>query len=86
MDTNELLSEGLEKLIHPMKKEIQEQNKIISAQKEQIQHLKRQAALLEAQKKELKDAGDLLSEKMQGLGKHLYAPAETPGRIPGNLF
>ena len=63
MDTGELLSEGLEKLIHPMEKEIQEQNKIINAQKEQIQLLKRQVALLEAQKKKLKDAGDLLLEK-----------------------
>lgn len=67
MDTNELLSEGLEKLIHPMEKEIREQNKIISAQKEQIQHLKRQVALLEAQKKKLKDAGNLLSEKCRDL-------------------
>ena len=67
MDTNESLSESLEKIIHPMKKEIEEQNKIISAQKEQIQHLKRQAELLEAQKKKLKDAGDLLSEKNRAL-------------------
>ena len=67
MDTNESLSESLETILHPMKKEIEEQNKIISAQKEQIQHLKRQVELLEAQKKKLKDAGDLLSEKCRDL-------------------
>lgn len=63
MDTSELLSKNQEESVRHMKKEIQAQNEIISEQKEQILHLKAQVSLLEAQKKEMTDAGNMLSEK-----------------------
>lgn len=63
MDKSESLSENWEELACYMEKEIQAQNEIISSQKEQIFHLKKQVSLLEKQKKELADAGNMLSEK-----------------------
>lgn len=63
MDKIEALSKKWEEAAHYMEKEIQAQNEIINSQKEQIFHLKKQVSLLEKQKKELADAGNMLSKK-----------------------
>lgn len=67
MDKSKSLSKNREELVHYMEKEIQSQNEVIRAQKEQIVHLKKQVALLEAQKKELADAGSMFSAKCADL-------------------
>lgn len=69
MDKGELLSKKWKETVCCMEKEIQLQNEVIASQKEQILHLEEKISLLEAQKKELINAGNTLSEQCGDLEK-----------------
>lgn len=67
MDKGELLSKKWEETVCCMEKEILLQNEVIESQKELVLHLEEKISLLEKQKKELINAGNMLSEECGNL-------------------
>lgn len=63
MDKHESNLKMWEEMVCCMKREMQAQDEIILAQKDQIRHLEKQVSQLEEEKKKLMDAGNRLSKQ-----------------------
>lgn len=67
MDKRDLLLKLQQEAAHSLEMQIQAQDGIIDAQKEQIRHLKEQITLLEVQNKKLTETGNMLLKECEDL-------------------